>query len=94
MKGYRYSLRFALDPETDTEQRIEALPGFCEKAKIDDVMFFIGAEDLNCGHITAEESVPYMEAIPPRGQGAEKEGDHRFAQPVADARARRTAAGR
>lgn len=55
MKGYRYSLRFALDPETDTEQRIEALPDFCEKAKIDDVMFFIGAEDLNCGHITAEE---------------------------------------
>lgn len=55
IKGYRYSLRFALDPETDTEQRIEALPDFCEKAKIDDVMFFIGAEDLNCGHITAEE---------------------------------------
>lgn len=44
-----------VDPETDTEQRIEALPDFCEKAKIDDVMFFIGAEDLNCGHITAEE---------------------------------------
>lgn len=74
MKGYRYSLRFALDPETDTEQRIEALLDFCEKAKIDDVMFFIGAEDLNCGHITAEESVPYMEAILRAGGELKKRG--------------------
>lgn len=71
-KGYRYSLRFALDPETDIKQRIAALCEFCKGAKIDDVMFFICAEELNTGHVTPEQAKPYLRAILEAGKELEK----------------------
>ena len=60
---YEYSLRFALLDGTDIGDRISKLEDFCKKAKIDDVMFFIDAEDVNHGHCTIEEVAPHIEAI-------------------------------
>lgn len=62
MKDYKYLLRFMLLPEL-MEDRIDNLIKFCSNAKIDDVMFFIGAEEYSNGHITKEEAEPYIRAI-------------------------------
>lgn len=63
MDGHIYSLRFALDPALPLGDRAEKLLTFCKKAKIDDVMFFIGAESLNDGHLTKEMAKPYVKMI-------------------------------
>ena len=60
--GY-YSLRFSLIPSANFEKRMQALLDFCEKAKIDDVMFFVAAEEMNTGHITLEEAKRYTDVI-------------------------------
>lgn len=73
-KKYRYSLRFALDPATDTKQRVRALCDFCREAKIDDVMFFVAAEELNNGHVTKEQAAPYMREIEKAGKELAKIG--------------------
>lgn len=65
---YEYSLRFALLDGTDIGDRISKLEDFCKKAKIDDVMFFIDAEDVNHGHCTIEEVAPHIEAIKKAGE--------------------------
>lgn len=64
-KGFmrHYSLRFSLLPSADFEERTEKLIDFCKKARIDDVMFFIAAEEVNTGHITLEEAKRYAEVI-------------------------------
>ncbi len=40
----------------DFEKRMSALLDFCQEAMIDDVMFFVSAEEMNTGHITLEEA--------------------------------------
>lgn len=65
---YEYSLRFALLDGTDIDDRINKLEDFCKKAKIDDVMFFIDAEDVNHGHCTVEEVAPHIKAIKKAGK--------------------------
>ncbi len=62
-KQYQYSLRFVLMPNVDVEKRIEDLIRFCKSAKIDDVIFFIGAEDFFPGHITKELAQTYVDVI-------------------------------
>ncbi len=62
-KSYNYSLRFVLMPGVEEEKRINDLVAFCQKSKIDDVIFFIAAEDFYAGHITKEMAKPYVEAI-------------------------------
>ncbi|MBQ8294967.1 MAG: hypothetical protein IJX87_00880 [Clostridia bacterium] len=42
---------------------MNALLDFCEKALIDDVMFFIAPEELFTGHITIEEAKKYTDVI-------------------------------
>lgn len=61
--SFKYSLRFNLLPDFNVEERLERLISFCIKTGIDDVMFFIDAEDFNTGHITFEEAKPYVEVI-------------------------------
>ncbi|HHX79505.1 MAG TPA: hypothetical protein GX692_00355 [Acholeplasmataceae bacterium] len=61
--SFKYSLRFNLLPNFNVEERLERLISFCNKALIDDVMFFIDAEDFNTGHITIEEAKAYVEVI-------------------------------
>ena len=58
-----YSLRFSLLPTLDFNERMEKLLDFCEKALIDDVMFFISPEEVNVGHITIEEAKEYVDVI-------------------------------
>ena len=60
---YNYSLRFSLAPTLDFNERMNALLDFCQKAKIDEVMFFIAPKELSSGHITIEESKPYTQTI-------------------------------
>ena len=60
---FDYTLRLQLPPTLDFEERIANALDFCEKAKIDEVMFFVGCEELNTGHITIEEAKPYVETI-------------------------------
>ncbi len=58
-----YSLRFSLIPSADFEKRMSALLEFCQEAAIDDVMFFVSAEEMNTGHITLEEAKQYTDVI-------------------------------
>ena len=60
---YTYSLRLLLAPKLNFDERIKNLLDFCKKAKMDEVMFFIAPKELGVGHITKEESLPYLETI-------------------------------
>ena len=60
---YTYSLRYALAPKLDFDERIKNLLDFCKTAKMDEVMFFIAPKELAIGHITKEEAKPYVDAI-------------------------------
>ena len=60
---FTYTLRLQLPPTLDFEERLEHLLDFCKIAKIDDVMFFVGCEELAVGHITIEEAKPYAAVI-------------------------------
>lgn len=58
-----YSLRFSLLPTVDFSERVGFLLDFCEKALIDDVMFFISPEEVNTGHVTLDEAKKYTDVI-------------------------------
>ena len=58
-----YSLRYYLSPFLDFDKRMDNLISFCDEAEIDDVMFFIGAEEVYLGHITKEQAKIYVETI-------------------------------
>lgn len=60
---FNYTLRLQLPPTLDFDERMANALDFCEKAKIDEVMFFVGCEELNTGHITIEEAKPFVETI-------------------------------
>ncbi|MBQ4269688.1 MAG: hypothetical protein IJB97_08585 [Clostridia bacterium] len=60
---YRYSLRLQLSPMLDYEDRIAQALDFCKRAKIDDVIFFVAAEDLCVGHIEKTDAKKYTDVI-------------------------------
>lgn len=61
--SYEYSLRYALDPEKDNEERIKELIEFCTEAQIDEVNFFINHEEIGRRHLSLEETVEWMKAL-------------------------------
>lgn len=61
MTGYKYMLRFTLQPGHFEEERLYSLIDFCQKARIDDVMFFVNP--MNLSHATLEETKPWLETI-------------------------------
>lgn len=61
--NFEYILRIAIAPENNENERFEHLLEFCKLAYIDEVMFFINCEELNQGHLTIEETKPWMEVI-------------------------------
>ena len=61
--GYKYMLRFVLVPGLEEDERIKELVRFCKDTLIDEVVFFICAEDYNTGHVTIEEATPFVNAI-------------------------------
>jgi hypothetical protein len=62
-EDFIYSLRYAIEPGFRENDSLDRLLAFCKKAKIDDVMFFINCEELNRGHLTPEETKPWMDLI-------------------------------
>ena len=63
MLRYIYSLRFAVEPGFREAEKIDNLLAFCEQGQVDDVMFFINCEEINKGHLTLEETKPWIERI-------------------------------
>jgi len=61
--SYSYILRYAVQPGFHVDEKLEQLVAYCKNGRIDDVMFFVNEEDLNQGHLTLEETVPWMEVI-------------------------------
>lgn len=57
---YKYILRYYIDPGFHEDDRIDELLRFCEKGKIEEVMLFCNAEELNSGHITVAELEPWL----------------------------------
>lgn len=62
-KNFIYTLRCTIQPGHHEEQRIRSLISFCKQAGIDDVAFFINVEELNQGHLTLEETKPWIDLI-------------------------------
>ena len=60
---FQYSLRYTIDPKTNTSQKDEKLFDFCDTAMIDNVTFFINAEEINAGHLTTKETQAWLDAI-------------------------------
>jgi hypothetical protein len=61
--SYQYILRFTIQPGFNEEERFLHLLDFCKTAAIDEVMFFINCEELNQGHLTLDETEPWMRVI-------------------------------
>lgn len=62
-KDYFYSLRIQIVPGDCEDERLKEMVSFCKESGIDDVMFFICAEDFGNGHVTKEMAKPYVEII-------------------------------
>ncbi|WP_155287314.1 hypothetical protein [Lacticaseibacillus zhaodongensis] len=63
--SFQYSLRYTLDPQTNTAEQNTRLLHFCQRAQIDNVTFFINPEELNCGHLDAAQTQVWLDAIKP-----------------------------
>lgn len=63
MGEFTYSLRIGICPDFEPETKFQTLLSFCEKAKIDDIIFIINMEEVNDGHLTREETKPWLEML-------------------------------
>ena len=61
--SFKYLVRCAIQPGFHEDEKLKNLVEFCKASKADDVMFFINCEDLNQGHLTMEETKPWMDLI-------------------------------
>ncbi len=57
--GFRYILRYYIDPGWEEESRIAELVEFCREGRIEEVMLFFNPEELFTGHVTWEELAPW-----------------------------------
>ncbi len=60
MKPFRYILRYYIDPGYEEDARIAELLEFCKSSSIGEVMLFFNPEEVNNGHITKTEIVPFI----------------------------------
>ncbi|HZG55038.1 hypothetical protein [Paenibacillus sp.] len=60
---FAYRLRFAVQPGHREDEKLDRLVRLCEAAAVDDVMFFMNQEELNRGHLTLEETKPWMDVV-------------------------------
>lgn len=63
--NFIYTLRYMLDPRTNTPIKDQKLLDFVKKGQIDDVAFFINGEELNHSHLTSKETQVWLDAIRP-----------------------------
>ena len=61
--AYIYSLRIGICPDFMAEEKFLQLEEFCKQAKIDDVQFFINMEEVNDGHLTLQETRPWLDML-------------------------------
>jgi hypothetical protein len=57
---FRYILRYKIDPLFSAEDRTKELVNFCVDNSVEEVMFFILAEELTTGHPDIDEIKPYV----------------------------------
>ncbi|WP_125704995.1 hypothetical protein [Lacticaseibacillus daqingensis] len=62
---FQYSLRYTLDPRSNTPVKDDKLIAFVQKAKVDNVAFFINPEELNASHLTEAQTQVWLDAIRP-----------------------------
>ena len=65
MSNFVYSLRYTIDPRTNTPEKDTKFFKFVQDAQIDDVAFFINPEELNASHLTEKETQIWLDAIIP-----------------------------
>ncbi|MEN6419604.1 MAG: hypothetical protein ABFC73_11870 [Clostridiaceae bacterium] len=58
--AFRYCFRFCCDPGFNDELEIPKLLSFVEEARVDDVMVFVNVEEINTGHLSAEEQETWL----------------------------------
>jgi hypothetical protein len=63
MNDFRYHLRFCVQPGYFEEEKLRDLLLFCDKAGIDEVVFFINPEELNQGHLTVDQTDVWLGVI-------------------------------
>ncbi|WEV37332.1 hypothetical protein [Lactobacillus sp. ESL0677] len=63
--SFIYTLRYMLDPRTNTPEKDQKLLKFVQKGQIDDVAFFINGEELNHSHLTTQETQVWLDTIKP-----------------------------
>ncbi|MBQ4543160.1 MAG: hypothetical protein IJA19_03200, partial [Clostridia bacterium] len=63
MGKFRYVLRFPMEPGFNEDEVSQRLVDFCKSGKIDEVMFFINYEDVFMGHLTKDQTKPWLETI-------------------------------
>lgn len=57
---FQYIFRFCCDPGFNDETEIPALLRYVDEARIDDVAVFANVEEINTGHMTADEQEQYL----------------------------------
>lgn len=62
---FQYSLRYTLDPRTNTPAKDAKLYAFVQQAHVDNVAFFINPEELNESHLDADQTQMWLDAIKP-----------------------------
>ncbi|MQS76539.1 hypothetical protein [Companilactobacillus halodurans] len=60
---FQYSLRYSIDYRTNTKAKDDKLLDFCQNALIDNVTFFMNSEEINAGHLDAEQTQTWLDAI-------------------------------
>ena len=60
---FKNCLRIQITPDAYADERIERLLYHCQKYGLQDVVFFITAEEHLIGHPTLEEVRPWIETI-------------------------------
>ncbi|HOP10583.1 MAG TPA: hypothetical protein PK629_03730 [Oscillospiraceae bacterium] len=66
--SYQYILRYGIAPGFHEEEAVSGLLEFCQSAQIDNVMFHLNCEQLNRGHISIEQTTPWLETIKRAGE--------------------------
>ena len=60
---FSYILRLTIQPGHQEKNRILQLATFCKEARIDEVMFFINSDELCQGHLSIDETQPWIDTI-------------------------------
>ncbi len=63
MKKFVYSLRIGVCPGFRSQEKFEEVLAFCREAGINDIQFHMNMEEVNQGHLTFEETEPWLKML-------------------------------